>query len=121
MSTAHHLPIFMLASLLVLAAILTFVLRSRSSAQPRIWLVSLLIGPGGMVVAKYLVSVNAPWWLYYTVPMVLTLALPVIAFRMRLRQAAVYWALAFLSAPLIHVIFAITLGWREYMPFLPVP
>ena len=27
----------------------------------------------------------------------------------------------FLSAPLIHVAFALFLGWDEYMPFLPVP
>jgi hypothetical protein len=74
-----------------------------------------------MLVAKCGASVGAPWWLYYTIPMLLTLALPLIAFRMTRRETAVYWVLAFLSAPVIHIGFSVTLGWREYMPFLPVP
>jgi hypothetical protein len=74
-----------------------------------------------MVIAKYGSATGAPWWLYYTIPMLLTLAFPVIAFPMTRRQIAVYWGLALLAAPLIHVSFAMILGWREYMPFLPVP
>jgi len=74
-----------------------------------------------MAAAKYGASVGAPWWLYYPIPLLLTLLLPVIAFCMTRRQIALYWVLALLSAPLIHVIFAVTLGWREYLPFLPAP
>ena len=62
-----------------------------------------------------------PWWIYYTVPMLLTLALPARMFRMNPREWLVYLLLAFVSAPAIHILFALTLGWREYMPFLPWP
>ncbi len=121
MSTAYHFPIFILVSLVVLAGILAFVLRARPPGRLRLWLVALTVGPGGMLVAKYGTTVGAPWWLYYTIPMLLTVALPMFAFRMTRREAAVYLVLAFLSAPAIHVMFSVTLGWREYMPFLPLP
>jgi hypothetical protein len=38
-----------------------------------------------------------------------------------LRLRAKLLGAGLLSAPLIHVVFVLTLGWREYMPFLPVP
>jgi hypothetical protein len=59
--------------------------------------------------------------LFYTVSLILTFVVPVIAFRMTRRETLLYLALAFVSAPVIHVLFSLTLGWREYMPFLPVP
>lgn len=34
---------------------------------------------------------------------------------------AQYLALAFLSSPVIHVLFSFLLGGHEYMPFIPVP
>jgi hypothetical protein len=121
MSTAYRFPIFMLVSLVVIAGILAFVLRARAPERGRLWLVASIVGPGGMLVAKYGATVGAPWWLYYTIPVLLTLVLPVIAFQMKPREVAGYLVLAFLSAPAIHVLFSLTLGWREYMPFLPVP
>jgi hypothetical protein len=121
MSSAYRFPILGLVTLFVLAGILSFVLRGHGHTRRSLWLVALIVGPGGMAVAKYGTSIGAPWWLYYTIPVLLTLVLPVVTFRMTRRQTAFYWALALLSAPLIHVIFALTLGWREYMPFLPVP
>ncbi len=121
MSTTYRFPIFMLVSLFVLAGILTFVLRTRPHNRLRLWLVALAVGPGGMLVAKYATSIGAPWWLYYTIPVLLTVTLPLAAFRMTRHEAAVYLILTLVSAPAIHVVFALTLGWREYMPFLPVP
>jgi hypothetical protein len=29
--------------------------------------------------------------------------------------------MAVLVAPVIHVLFSFFLGWKEYMPFIPVP
>ncbi len=121
MSTTYRFPILMLVSLLVLAGILTLVLQARPPARRRLWLVALIVGPGGMLVAKLGATVGAPWWIYYSVPLLLTVALPPLAFRMDRWQAATYWLLALLAAPAIHVAFALTLGWREYMPFLPIP
>ncbi|MGQ0736435.1 MAG: hypothetical protein ACT4QD_22620 [Acidobacteriota bacterium] len=47
--------------------------------------------------------------------------MPPIAFRMRGREVALYVPLAMLVAPSIHVVFSFLLGWKEYMPFIPVP
>ncbi|UCG87571.1 MAG: hypothetical protein JSW71_03220 [Gemmatimonadota bacterium] len=123
MNTAYRFPIFMLVSLVVVAGILTFVLRGRARApeRGRLWLVALIVGPGGMLVAKYGATIGLRWWLYYTIPLLLTLVVPVVAFRMKPREAVRYLLLAFLSAPAVHVLFSLTLDWREYMPFLPVP
>ena len=121
MSTVYRLPIFMLVSLPVVAGILALVLRARRPEQRLIWLVALVVGPGGMLIAKYGAVIGMPWWLYYTIPLFVTIALPVLAFRMTRREAVAYVVLAFVSAPAIHVAFSLLLGWREYMPFLPVP
>jgi len=32
-----------------------------------------------------------------------------------------YLVMAFLSSPLIHVVFSFFLGWKEYMPFINIP
>ncbi len=121
MSTVYRFPIFMLVSLLVVAGILAFVLRARRPAQRRIWLVALVVAPGGMLVAKYGTAAGLPWWLYYTIPLFITVVLPLRAFRMNRQEALVYVLLACLSAPAIHVAFSLLLGWREYMPFLRIP
>lgn len=54
-------------------------------------------------------------------PMLLTVFAPPIVLGMRGGETALYLVLSFLSAPFIHVAFALFLGWDEYMPFLPVP
>jgi len=111
----------MLVSLLVLVGIFAIVLRARRPDQRRLWLVALLVGPGGMLVAKYGAAVGTSWWIYSTIPMLLTVVLPPVALGMKRREVVIYLLLALLSAPAIHAMFALTLGWREYMPFLPVP
>ena len=37
---------------------------------------------------------------------------------MRGRETAFYLILAALSVPAIHVAFSLTIGWREYLPFV---
>ena len=51
----------------------------------------------------------------------MTLALPPVAFRLTGRELWQYLVLAFLSSPVIHVLFSFFLGWHEDMPFIPVP
>ena len=48
-------------------------------------------------------------------------SLPPKVFAMTWSETIRYIVLAFLSAPAIHVLFSFFLGWKEYMPFLPVP
>src|SRR5450432_2562536 len=47
--------------------------------------------------------------------------IPRIAFRFLLGRPVPYAVLAFLSAPLMHLVFVKTLGWTDYMPFLKFP
>ena len=76
---------------------------------------------GGMLFAKFGNNAGFPWWIYYTVPALTTLALPPLTFSFSGREAVQYLVLAFLSSPAIHVTFSFLFGWHEYMPFLPVP
>jgi hypothetical protein len=113
----------MLVSVIVVAAILAGLLARRDESlrwRTLIW-VSAVVGPGGMLFARYGAVSGLPWWIYYTVPMLLTLFLPYFVFQMKGREWLTYLLLALLSAPAIHIVFALTLGWREYMPFLPWP
>jgi hypothetical protein len=73
-----------------------------------------------MVFAKVGATNGFPIWLYYGLPAVLTWVLPPIAFRMTAHEIIRYVPLALLVAPAIHVAFSFLLGWKEYMPFLPV-
>ena len=84
--------------------------------------VSLVVVVGGMVFAKYGATLlGLPWWIYYTLPALLTLALAPIVFRFSLRRTVLYLLLAWASAPVIHLAFSFFLGWNEYMPFWVVP
>ena len=76
---------------------------------------------GGLVFAKMGTTIGLPVWLYYGVPAVLTWVLPPFVFRMRGNEIAKYLPMAVLVAPMIHVLFSFLLGWKEYMPFIPVP
>lgn len=114
---------FIVVALVVFVGILKVVLRSRDQqpAFSRVAWVASIVVVGGMIFAKVGQNVGLPWWIYYTVPMLLTLFLPTVSFKMNAREVVMYLVLAFLSSPLIHTVFSFFLGWKEYMPFLPVP
>lgn len=74
-----------------------------------------------MLLGKYGENWGLPWWIYYTVPMILTIFFPIIYFRMQPKEILTYFILAFISAPLIHIIFSFFIGWKNYMPFIHIP
>lgn len=103
--------------------VLRLVLRKRD-AQPFVSTLLLIAGivvVGGMTFAKLGATGGLPVWLYYGLPATLTWILPPVAVRMTRCEVARYVPLAVVVAPLIHVLFSLLLGWKEYMPFLPVP
>ncbi len=114
---------FILVSILVFLRLIRFSLRKRASkpAQTKLATITLVVVVGGMLFAKYGANLGLPWWIYYTVPALLTLFLPPIAFQMRKMEIPTYLTLAFLSSPFIHATFSFFLGWKEYMPFIPIP
>ena len=115
--------VFMLVSLVAFIAILRFVTRHRVN-RPRLAAVLAIAGVvvvGGMLFAKFGNNTGLPWWIYYTVPALVTLTVPPATFAFSGKELIQYLVLAFLSSPTIHVVFSFLLGWREYMPFIPVP
>lgn len=116
-------PIFIAASYIVFGAVLYFVLRRKKNTGllPGILGIGLIVIVGGMAFAKFGQNTGWPWWIYYTVPMLLTVFLPPLYFKMSRREVPEYLVLSFLSAPLIHLLFSFFVGWKDYMPFLEVP
>lgn len=74
----------------------------------------------GMLTGKYGATWGLPWWLYYPVPMLLTVVTPVIYFKMGKRESFRYIILTIFSAPAIHIFFSL-FGWNNYMPFIEIP
>ena len=115
--------VFILVALATFVLILRFVLRHRSQRPSwrLVLLTAAVVVAGGMLFAKVGQNSGLPWWIYYTVPMLITVAGPPLVFRMSRREALAYLVLAFLSSPLIHVLFSFFVGWKDYMPFIEVP
>ncbi|MDB5234123.1 MAG: hypothetical protein JWR44_1116 [Hymenobacter sp.] len=114
---------------MILAALLVFGLMVRlllpraefRAKRRQIGLLALVVVVFGMVFGKYGAMAGLPWWLYYPIPMLVTVLLPPRVLRLSLRKTVAYLVLSFLSAPLIHVLFSFFLGWTEYMPFWKIP
>lgn len=122
-SDAQRFPVFMLVSLVAFIAILRFVTRHRAT-RPRtaaVLAVAGIVVVGGMLFAKFGNNAGLPWWIYYTVPALATLAVPPATFAFSGKELCQYLVLAFLSSPTIHLVFSFLFGWHEYMPFMRVP
>ena len=123
MGTAWHFPFMILASLLVFCLMLKLILSKDEFIAKRgqIGLLALVVVVFGMLFGKYGVAFGLPWWLYYPIPMLITVLLPPFILKLDSRKTVVYLLLSFLSAPFIHFLFSFFLGWTEYMPFWKIP
>ena len=118
-----HFGVFMLVSLVAFLGILRLALRKRPvqpGAFQTAW-VSILVVVGGMLFARFAAASRLPPTVYYGIPAALTLLLPPVVFRMRLREFAGYGLAAAVTSPAIHLLFSLFLGWNEYLPFWQVP
>jgi hypothetical protein len=115
--------VFIAASFALFVLVLRFALRRRVAEPKWGWIlaIAVLVVPGGMLFARWGANVELAWWVYYTAPALVTLVVPPVAFRMARIEVMEYLLLAFLMAPAIHILFSFFLGWKEYIPFLPVP
>ena len=122
-SVAERFWVFVLVSLVAFIVMLYFVIRRRLQRPHKatVAAVAILVVVGGMVFAKFGNNVGLPWWIYYTVPALVTFALPPVVFKFSGKELAQYLVLALLSSPVIHVTFSFLFDWHEYMPFIPVP
>jgi hypothetical protein len=118
-----HFLVMIVASLVVFVGVIRLVLRHRAGRFPiaTVLALAVIVVGGGMLYGYHGARAGWPWWLFYPPPMLVTVLAPPIVLRMRGRETALYLLLSFLSAPIIHVLFAFFLGWNEYMPFLRIP
>lgn len=118
-----HFPIFVFVSFVMFVVVLRAVLIHRIERPPTrtVLLMAVVIVVGGMSFAKFGTSLGLPVWVYYGVPALLTWMLPPVVFRMGANEFGKYIIIAALVAPLIHALFSFFLGWKEYMPFIPIP
>lgn len=119
MNEFWHFPIMILASFICFFLVLRIVLGEVEFKSKRRLLVFLavLVILFGMLFGKYGAQLGLKWWIYYPIPMLMNILLPPIVLKMNLRKTLLYLLLSIISAPVIHLIFSLTLGWNEYMPF----
>lgn len=123
MTANFRFVVFILVSLAVFYGILRLTLRKRPEPMENAKLaaVALVVVVVGMSFAKWGALTGLSWVVYYGLPAAVTLFLPPIAFHMRGREILEYEIMAFLNAPLIHIVFSLFVGWHEYMPFIYIP
>lgn len=123
-SDPARIPFYILASTVSLAVVIWVAGGAHVSRWPKpvfALVVAFVISAVGIVFAKYGANFGLPWWIYYTAPMLATILVPPLLFRLSLWRAALYVVMAFATAPLIHAAFYYGLGWGDYMPFLRLP
>ena len=103
MPEVWRFPILIVASLIVFVAILRFAVRKRPIRPSAfsVFLVSAIVVVGGMTFAKATQNAGWPWWIYYTVPALVTLLLPPVAFRFSGAELWRFLLLALQSGPLV--------------------
>ena len=118
-----ELMVLTIVSCLLVVFIARFSLKSRKpNPIGRLFNVIILITlvSISMLIGKYGATWGFQWWLYYPIPMLLTIIIPVVYFKMDSKEMFRYIILTIISAPVIHIFFSL-LGWKNYMPFLEVP
>jgi hypothetical protein len=123
MNTDWHFPVMIIAALFVFFFIIRIILPRNEFKQKfrQILLLSLIVVVFGMLFGKYGATYGLPWWVYYPIPMLITVFLPPVVLKLNARKTIVYLLLSFLSAPFIHAFFSFFIGWKEYMPFWEIP
>lgn len=122
-TTLLHFPVMIIFSLILFIVMMRIVIgKSEFTEGLRTILgLSFTVVVLGMLFGKYGANWGLPWWIYYPVPMLVTVFLPPIVLKMKSNPTILYLVLSFLSAPLIHFVFSFFLGWTEYMPFWKIP
>lgn len=123
MNTEWHFPIMIIASIAIFFLVIRIVITKNEFRlkHKQIFLLALIVVVFGMLFGKYGATYGLPWWLYYPIPMLVTVLLPPIVLKLKKQKVITYLVLSFLSAPFIHVLFSFFLGWTEYMPFWKIP
>ena len=118
-----HFPVMIIASLVIFYLIVRIVLTKEEfqAKQQHIFILAIFVVVFGMLFGKYGATYGLPWWVYYPIPMLITVLLPPLILKLSYRRSTYYLLLSFLSAPFIHFVFSFFIGWNEYMPFWEIP
>ena len=121
MHTEWHFPVMIFASLLVFFLVIRAVLPGQEFRQKKytIGLLSLLVVVVGMLFGKYGATWGLPWWVYYPIPMLITVLLPPFVLKLKKIKTFLYLVLSFLSAPFIHIFFSFFFGWTGMRRIMP--
>lgn len=76
---------------------------------------------GSFLIARYGNFLKLPAFLYYALPVLITVFLPPLALKMKSDQTLKYLAFSILAVPLIHFVFSFFIGWGEFLPFFKIP
>ncbi len=76
---------------------------------------------GSLLISRYGNFLRLPPWLYYVLPLLLTVFLPPLSLKLKSDQTLKYLAFSILAVPVIHLCFSFLLGWGEFLPFIKVP
>jgi hypothetical protein len=121
MPDAARFVVFMAAAFLLFMALLQFTVRKRKTKPTlkAVVTISFFVVVLGMLFARYshLAFPRLSWGIYYGIPALITILLPPLWLRMSRYEILQYLPLAWLTAPVIHVLFSLLVGWHDYMPF----
>ena len=118
-----HFYIMIAVSLILFFIMIRIVLSKHEFIVKKntIFFLSFIIVVIGMLLGKCGARLGFPWWIYYPVPMLMTVLLPPFTLKFDRVKTMQYLILSLVSAPLIHASFSFFIGWKEYMPFWNIP
>jgi hypothetical protein len=85
------------ASLLIFLLLIRLVLSKENFYLKRkqIIVLAMVVVVFGMLLGKYGATYNLPWWLYYPIPMLITVMLPPLILKLKTQKTIVYLLLSF--------------------------
>jgi hypothetical protein len=97
-------------------------LGSQFKAKPfLINIIGMITVYGSMLIGRYGNFLKLPAYLYYALPVLITVFLPPLALKMKSEQTLKYFAYSLISVPVLHLCFSFLLGWGEFLPFIKIP
>lgn len=76
---------------------------------------------GSMLISRYGNFLKLPAYLYYALPLLITVFLPPLSLKMKSDQTLKYFAFSLITVPILHFCFSFLLGWGEFLPFIKIP
>ena len=118
-----HIAAYIVASTLVLMAIILGVTRLRAWGHAPLGhalMVAALVSITSILIGKFGSDWGFPWYVYYAAPLAITLLVPPLVYHLDFLRGLIYAAIAFFAAPAIHFVFVKLVGWTDTMPFLKI-